>query len=97
MQEFEDENFQKWWARHPWRMIRVDNGRVLMHLNMLIVYSAMLVVIGLGLCIGFVDAVKWQGYKHQKSQLTEKQIQDKYSKCQIARYDAYTKLQQKLK
>lgn len=97
LEKFNDKDFQKWWAHHPWRMIRVDEGKAVMHINMLNVYAAMLFVIAVGLATGFIDAVKWQQYKHQKVQLTEKQIQDKYSDFQIARYDAYTKLQQKIK
>ena len=83
LEEFNDKDFQKWWAHHPWRMIRVDEGHVVMHNNMLIVYAVMLTFIGLGLTAGFIDGVKWYQYKQEKSQLTEKQIQDKYSDFQI--------------
>ena len=94
--EFNDKNFQKWWARHPWCKVSVNNGPRYFHINMLLVYSWMVVGLGFLVGAGFIDILRWEKYKDDKIVLNEQQLQEKYSRFQILRYDALTKLQQKV-
>ena len=96
VEQFKDKDFQKWWARHPWRIVKV-NGKKIQHINMLLVYSALLASMLPLMVLEVVDLVKWEGYKVEKTKLSENQLKEKYSEFQIVRYDAISKLQEKVK
>ena len=93
---YKDKDFQKWWARHPWHIVKI-NGRKVQHINMLLVYSALLASMVPLMVLEVVDLVKWEDYKKEKSILSENQLREKYSKFQIVRYDALSRLQKKMK
>ena len=94
-EQFEDKNFQKWWARHPLHAVRVDNGKALVHKNTLLIFCAFLTgVLILGTAVD-IDAFIWVQYRTDKNTLTDKQLADKYTQNQIARYDLYNKLYNK--
>ena len=95
-EEFRDANFQKWWAHHPWRLVCVNNEK-LFHINMMLVFAAMLSAeLALGVA-GLAEAVKYKQYKDVKPTLSEKELKDKYSKGQIARFEKYAAIQKKIK
>ena len=95
-EQFEDKAFQKWWARHPWCKVSVNNGPRYFHINMLLVYSWLCVGMAILGITEIVEICKWEKYKDDKCVLTEQQMKEKYSKFQTVRYDAYTRLQQKV-
>lgn len=97
VEQFNDKNFQKWWAWHPWTVVRVGNGPKVMHKNMLLVSVAVLTTTFVLGCMTVAGVYKWQQYKKQKSELTEKQLQDKYSGLQKDRNDTCINFQQKVK
>lgn len=97
-EEFKSEAFQKWWARHPWCAVRIDNHRpTLMHRNMLWITAVIMTGMASLWVVGLAEMSKIQQYKNQKNTLTEKQLNEKYTEKQIAKYDTYIRLLQKIK
>lgn len=96
VEEMKDENFQKWWAHHPWRVVCVDNKK-LFHINIMLVFAAILSgCLALGIT-GLAEGVKYKQYKKAKSELAEKKLKEKYSKTQIARFETYSMIHKKIK
>ena len=96
VEEIQDEKFQKWWSHHPWRIVCVNNEKVF-HINMLLVFAAILSAeLALGVT-GISEAVKYKQYKTVKPALSEKQLKEKYSKTQIARFETYSMIHKKIK
>ena len=95
-EEMKDTNFQKWWAHHPWRVVCVNNKKLL-HINIVLIFAAMLSAeLALGVA-GISEAVKYKQYKTVKPVLSEKQLKEKYSKGQIVRFETYATMLKKLK
>jgi len=95
-EQLKDTDFEKWWARHPWRIVKTDNQK-LQHINMLWVYSIVCIMAATVPVLELIDISRWEDYKKEKTQLSGKQLKDKYSKLQIVRYDALSALQEKMK
>ncbi len=96
VEEIQDEKFQKWWSHHPWRIVCVNNEKVF-HINMLLVFAAVLLAeLTLGVA-GISEYVKYKQYKTEKTELSEKQLKEKYGKGQIARFETYAAMQKKIK
>lgn len=95
-EELRDADFQKWWAHHPWRLVCVNNEK-LFHINMMLIFAVMLSgYLALGVT-GLTEAVKYKQYKTEKSNLSEKEMKEKYTKGQITRFETYTAVQRKFK
>ena len=96
VEQIEDENFEKWWARHPWRVVKVGNQKFV-HINFLNVCSIVCVMAATVPVLELIDISRWEDYKKEKIQLSEKQLKEKYSNFQIFRYEALSTLQEKMK
>ena len=73
VEEITDANFQKWWAHHPWRVVCVNNKKLL-HTNVFLVFAALLSAeLALGMT-GVAEAIKYKQYKTVKPVLSEKQL-----------------------
>ena len=95
VEEVNSEEFQKWWSHHPWRIVCVNNKK-LVHINILLV--AVIVMLGefsLGI-MGLYESMKYKQYKTVKPTLSEKQLKEKYSKGQIARFETYATIGKKM-
>lgn len=54
LKEYDDEDFQKWWARHPWRKVKVIDSydtRPFYHINLLNWFSALTVAVGVSVAV----------------------------------------------
>ena len=100
LKEIDDKDFQKWWAHHPWCKVRIvdsDNPKQQFYqVNMLSICAAIIAAAGVAVGVLFTDLVKFQQYAYDKNELTEKQIQQKYSQYQVARYEKLVNLRQKM-
>ena len=96
-EEFNTKEFQKWIARHPWHLVSVNNTKPVVHKNL---FWAHLVIAmsAITLLLSEVsDFTKWVNYQTEKTTSTGKQLQDKYTKRQIARYEWYSQMKDKVK
>ncbi len=96
IEEMEDKKFQKWWSHHPWRIVCVNNKK-LVHINILLVSAIALLMEGALGIAGLSESTKYKQYKNVKSTLSEKQLKEKYSKGQIARFETYAAIDKKMK
>ena len=94
--EFNDKNFQKWIAHHPWHLISVNGSKPIVHKNVYWIHLVTAVTSIVLLVSEISDFTKWVNYQTEKTTSTEKQLQKKYTKQQIARYEWYSKMQGKI-
>ena len=95
--EFNSKVFQQWFARHPWTLVSVNNGKPVLHKNMILVSMAVLLGTFIGGMALVTDVCKWgDGYQNDKKVLTKQQLNVKYSKAKLARYAVYDKWQRQM-
>lgn len=95
--EFNNKDFQKWIARHPWHRVSIDNTEPVVHKNIFWIHLVTTMSVIALLSFQLSDFTKWINYQTEQTTSTEKQLQKKYTKQQITRYEWYSKMQGKMK